>query len=96
MVPSERGLEGEVTPGVLRRAARTEEVAQRREGQRPAGGAPHQELLDEAEIATAAAPERDRCGQVVEAGLVERHQHLDPRMGAARDPAGTRSASARR
>ena len=40
------------------------------------------------------APQSDRCGQVVEAHLVEGEQHLDPRMGPLAQPREDRQRAA--
>ena len=64
----------------------TVEVPQRRQRECPARGAAREQLLDHAEVAAPATPERDRRGKVVEPDLVQGDQHLDAGMGPVGEP----------
>ena len=80
------GLGPEVAPGDLWRAAGRVEVAQGRQGERPASGAVGQRLLHHAEVAPLPGPTHQRGGDVVETGCLERHHEIDVGAGLRSEP----------
>src|SRR5580700_9379585 len=84
--PKRSSLKGEVPAGLLGWEPRTIEIPQRGLRERPAGGAPHEELLNETKVATLTTPQRDRRREVVEPDLVQGDQHLDAAMGSVGEP----------